>query len=289
MNVGETRSFSYTGGMQSFTVDTKGVYKLEVSGAGAAKAKGGYAVGYKMLDVGDVIYICVGQRGSYDGSNGNRYNGGRDISSGSNPSYWYGCYSGGGCTHMATRTGELASLSGNRDSVLIVAGGAGGVKGNVSGGAGGGSSGGAGSNAAGGTQTGGAGFGYGGYADVNRGGGGGGWYGGYNSSTGGGGGGSGYIGGVPSFTHNGTVYSPSTTTGSGAAVNANGSAKITFVAKGNIPVSFNGTTLEKIIFNGVEVKSLIVNGVKLFMERMKRRMQAWNTSTRAGSPSSRPI
>lgn len=56
-----------------------------------------------------------------------------------------------------------------------------------------------------------------------------------------------------------------------------------------IPVSFNGTTLEKIMFNGVEVKSLIVNGVKLFMERMKRRMQVWNTSTRAGSPSSRPI
>lgn len=59
--------------------------------------------------------------------------------------------------------------------------------------------------------------------------------------------------------------------------------------KGELPVTFNGTKLEKIIFNGVEVKSLIVNGVKLFMERMKRRMQACNTSTRAGSPSSRPI
>ena len=69
----------------------------------------------------------------------------------------------------------------------------------------------------------------------------------------------------------------------------NGYASVTLVVKSTLPVIFNGTTLEKIIFNGVEVKSLVVNGVKLFMERMKRRMQTWNTSTRAGSPSSRPI
>ena len=32
-NVGDSQSFSYTGGMQSFTAPQKGVYKLEVWGA----------------------------------------------------------------------------------------------------------------------------------------------------------------------------------------------------------------------------------------------------------------
>ena len=74
-----------------------------------------------------------------------------------------------------------------------------------------------------------------------------------------------------------------------ATAGAGGSGIVVIRGKGELPVTCNGTKLEKIIFNGVEVKSLIVNGVKLFMERMKRRMQAWNTSTRAGSASSRPI
>lgn len=68
------------------------------------------------------------------------------------------------------------------------------------------------------------------------------------------------------------TYAPSTTTGGGSASGVNGTAKITFIAKSELPVTFNGTKLEKIMFNGVEVKSLIVNGVKLFMERLKRRM-----------------
>ena len=272
MNVGESRTFAYTGGMQSFTVDTKGIYKLEVWGAGGDRTKGGYSSGYKELDVGTTVYVCVGQM-SNENAWGNRYNGGRDQSSGSNPAHWYGCTPGAGCTHMATASGELASLSGNRGAVLIVAGGGAGDKGSGVGGNGGGTSGGSSASAAGGTQTSGAGFGYGGYADVNRGGGGAGWYGGYASSGDhGGGGGSGYIGGVPSFSRNGVTYAPSTTTGGGSASGVNGTAKITFIAKSELPVTFNGTKLEKIMFNGVEVKSLIVNGVKLFMERLKRRM-----------------
>lgn len=264
MNVGESKTFSYTGGMQSFTVDTKGIYKLEVWGAGGDRTKGGYSTGYKEFNIGTTLYICVGQM-SNEWAGGNRYNGGRDNSSGSNPGHWYGCTPGAGCTHIATASGELATLSNNRNSVLIVAGGGAGDKGSGVGGNGGGTSGGSSASAAGGTQTTGAGFGYGGASDVSHGGGGAGWYGGYASSGDhGGGGGSGYIGGVPSFTKGGVTYAPSTTTGGGSASGVNGSAKITFVAKSELPVIFNGTTLEKIVFNGTEIKSLIYNGTKIF-------------------------
>ena len=62
---------------------------------------------------------------------------------------------------------------------------------------------------------------------------------------------------------------------------------ITFVKKGELPVVFNGTTLQKIIFNGVEIESLIVNGAKLFCERMKRRVCGWLSGLRGQGSSVR--
>lgn len=56
-----------------------------------------------------------------------------------------------------------------------------------------------------------------------------------------------------------------------------GYAVITFVKKGELPVIFNGTTLQKIIFNGTEITSLIYNGTKLFFERMKARFCTWSS------------
>ncbi len=224
-----SRTFNYTGSMQTFTASAEGDYTLKVWGAsgkagvegGAAAGRGGYAAGTVHLQAGSVLYICVG------GTNG--YNGG-----GSGGSSMYGARggNGGGATHIASVSGQLSTLSGKKDKVYIVAGGGGGAAGaNSTAGAGGGNSGGNGispwpggeATARGGTQTspgtgsssgrGRGGFGYGGngysyneetgdFGFIMNGGGGGGWYGGGGGAADtdsygcGGAGGSGYIGGV---------------------------------------------------------------------------------------------
>ena len=300
-NEGDSESFSYTGGMQSFTAPQKGVYKLECWGAAGgiqssatnardgAHGWGGYGCGYRMMEKGEVIYICCGQAGAW-GASGVSYNGGNR---GALRGGYYGGQ-GGGATHMATVTGTLTSIgTDNKSKVLLVAGGGGGgssvwnVYGEC-GGDGGGESGGQypDSDAPAGTQTSGFAFGQGGDGygsmyneeyDYNflSGGGGGGWYGGYGSGDWrhSGSGGSGYIGGVPSFDYKGVTYAPGWETGSSAAT-GNGSAKITFIKKGELPVIFNGTTLQTIIFNGTEITSLIVNGTRLFIKQLIRRAKA---------------
>ena len=309
--VGSYTDYAYTGGMQSMKAPINGVYRLECWGAGGGQSSasesdehrvggaGGYSVGYIRLNAGDQIYVCVGQRGASRSDGGNRYNGGRDASTDNNPAISYGCYAGGGCTHMATATGELSSLASQKSAVLIVAGGGGSGRGWWSdsslywgiGGNGGGTSGGAGvgqgtTAGAGGTQSSGAGFGYGGAASADKAtGGGAGWYGGMAHASGGGGG-AGYIGGVPSFSYNGTAYSPATTNGNGSAVLTNGKARITLVAKTELPVRFNGTQLTKLIFNGTEVKSLIYNGQTIFARRCAAclRYLADRFGFRAGTP-----
>ncbi len=216
--------YEYTGNVQIYTAEAEGDYSLEVWGAGGTRAgdgrsgpgSGGYAAGTVHLVEGSTIYICVGGTGGYNGG----------ASGGSNR---YGSRggNGGGATHIASAAGTLALLSGNRDSVYIVAGGGGGAGGSQSSaGNGGGAVGGTGispwpggqGSASGGSQSGPGGggsgrggFGYGGsgrsvsdgdYPYNMNGGGGGGWYGGGGGTvTGesygcGGGGGSGYIGGV---------------------------------------------------------------------------------------------
>ena len=123
---GSYQDYAYTGGMQSVTIPHDGIYKFEVWGAGGSNSalhgsgnygnnyntngKGGYSVGYKLCKKGEVYYICVG------GCN-NPYNGGGRGNAG-----W-----GGGATHIATKTGELKNLSGDKAAVLLVAGGGGGT------------------------------------------------------------------------------------------------------------------------------------------------------------------
>ena len=135
---GSYQDYAYTGGMQSVTIPHDGIYKFEVWGAGGSNSalhgsgnygnnyntngKGGYSVGYKLCKKGEVYYICVG------GCNV-PYNGGGVGDAG-----W-----GGGATHIATKTGELKNLSGNKAAVLLVAGGGGGTgQANGEGGKGGG-------------------------------------------------------------------------------------------------------------------------------------------------------
>ena len=293
-NEGDSQSFAYTGGMQSFTAPQKGIYRLEVWGARGAPGHGGgyqcggYGCGYRLMEKGEVIYICCGQAGS-QGAKAFSYNGG--ATGAANAGALGG--SGGGATHMATMTGTLEAIgSGNLSKILVVAGGSGG--GNrgwggykASGTAGGGAQ----SDTCGDSSV----FGKGVAGTASTwledleyacccGGGGGGLYGGSAEGLwyGSGRGGCGYIGGVPAFTYGGVTYAPSWMTDDQSA-SGDGFARITFVKKGELPISFNGTMLQKLIFNGTEVTGLIVNGTRLFFERLKRRMRAWHPRLRAAS------
>ena len=158
MNKGESITYSYTGGIQSFTVTDTGYYKLECWGAEGGKGgwywgqqstdggKGGYACGYKKLSKGTVVYICVGGQGSNMYAN----NGGEDVWSSTSGGYngggngyiaqtgsydpetqqqtyrgiVAGAGSGGGATHMGTQNALLKNTS--TSNVYIVAGGGGG-------------------------------------------------------------------------------------------------------------------------------------------------------------------
>ncbi len=122
----------------------KGEYKLELWGAQGGGGRGGSIfAGYggyttakfTVTDVASTIYIAVGGQGensalrnlaqgfSYGGGG---YNGGGNVlgGGGSIPSGQTGG-GGGGATHVATAPGILSSLSGNKNSVLLVAGGGG--------------------------------------------------------------------------------------------------------------------------------------------------------------------
>lgn len=255
-------NFSYTGGMQSFSIPVSGLYKLTAYGAKGANCAttshnngtggyGGSAVGYKYLTKGQVIYIGVGGAG-VAGSESSTFNGGGAGTGGS-------MGSGGGATHFAiNQNAVLASTS--LSNVLMVAGG-GGAAGysdyaGPSGGTGGGTTGGNGSkpgennSVAGGTggsqSKGGTGARYGtidgkygiGGTTIGSGyrgcGGGGGLYGGgpgcqYNDgqNCSGAGGGSGYIGGVPAITYKSKSYAPSMSNGT---ISSNGSASVQFIA-----------------------------------------------------------
>lgn len=229
------QEFTFTGSVQSVTIPSKGLYKLEVWGAQGSdtyytSGKGGYSVGYALLNRNAVLYVAVGGKG-------NAFNGGC-VNQTTNPyasNIMYGG-GGGGATHIAKVDGQLSAI-GHTSFVtngngLIVAGGGGGgsryyrpsdqlpdryIAGNSGGGLSGGGS-------RGGTQSGGYAFGQGQNTGVG-GYGGGGLYGGYiEASDNGAGGGSGYIGGVPEITYKGNTYTPSTTNG---VQGGNGKAKIT--------------------------------------------------------------
>lgn len=122
VTAGKVYSYDYSGSVQNITLPA-GVYKLETwgaSGGGRTPGQGGYSTGTITIDNDTTLYICVGQKaGTYNG--------------GGTGDHGYG----GGATHIATANGVLSSLSSQKDSILLVAGGgAGGSRG--AGGAGGG-------------------------------------------------------------------------------------------------------------------------------------------------------
>ena len=243
VNNGDYQDFNYTGDIQSITLTKSGVYKLECWGAGTsaedrysfASAKGGYVSGHKFLNAGDTLYIVVG------GSNG--YNGGGSSTSYQDPVYaYFSCSSGGGATHIASKSGLLTSflVSGSttnetfttEDGYLIAGGAGGSVVYQIANGDTGGRDGGAGGTGGNNGK-----FGIGsshpgsGSHDYDHGCGGGAGYrgGSYSNNSAsqinsGGSGGTNWNGGCPTFTYNGTTYSPSSSSG---VRNGDGLARVT--------------------------------------------------------------
>ena len=249
---GQVWSFGYTKTIQSVSL-TAGVYKLQVWGAEGATGyaqgtagKGGFSEGVLTLTATTTLYVVVGGTGRTSGgaTSGSvrtvaGYNGG-GTGNGSTGA-WGGA--GGGATHIATASGLLSALSGNKTAIKIVAGGGGGGghmnQSGYAGGGGGGTNGiQGGAGRAAGTQSSGNAFGQGGSTSGHdMGAGGGGYWGGYGSTTSdrGGSGGSGYIGGVTSNssygvtarTIAGNASMPNTGTGTETGHAGDGYAKIT--------------------------------------------------------------
>ena len=233
----ESWNFDYIGSEDEFEILESGNYKLETWGSsgwgmqniGHMEYKGGfggYSVGNVQLSYNKTLYINVGGVGDKPCLTlycKGGYNGGGRAAGHSYPIY---SSPGGGATHIATNSGLLSSLSSKIDSILIVAGGGGGVSFQIysdgktysgSGGSGGGYIGVNGTSTqsgfgfgSGGSQTNGGisgggeaygeirgnsgSFGQGGDGNYYSSGGGGGFYGGGASNQSGSGGGSGYIG-----------------------------------------------------------------------------------------------
>ena len=153
-----TKSFSYTGNIQSFVIPITGLYKLEVWGAAGGGdyrtygdgegPKGGYSIGYRYFQKGDTIYVVVGGKGLAGGSwyqgvglpidpgvynTAGGYNGGGNgrLVYGDDSMGLFGSGGGGGATHIALVSGLLSDIGYNNFVTnhygLIVAGGGAGI------------------------------------------------------------------------------------------------------------------------------------------------------------------
>ena len=246
------RLFEYKGSTEAFTVPVDGTYTLECWGAGPSK--GGKSEGNYQAQKNQILYICVGGKGT-DGSKSvvgvGGYNGGGN--GGWSPGYTMGG-GGSGATHICLQDGLLKDLKTayNNDQLLMVAGGQGGNVGSANGPYGGGTEGGkptswSGAVYAAATQSSGYAFGTGqngrnGTRATNgggegSGGSGGGLYGGYapqhvgTNSNSSGGGGSGYVNAKlvngQTIAGNQSFLSPSGVSETGHA--GNGAARITWL------------------------------------------------------------
>ena len=126
--------FNYTGTEETYIAPEDGTYKLETWGSQGSSINssyiggyGGYSTGTIKLKKNDVLYINVGGMGSSTSGNANQfsdigYNGGGKGHNNTSSTDRYAS-SGGGATHIATKSGLLSTLSDSLDSILIVSGG----------------------------------------------------------------------------------------------------------------------------------------------------------------------
>ena len=294
--------------VSSFTAPKKGVYQFILRGAGGAQklftgqyggqpgGTGGYTVGYLLLEQNETVYVGAGGccRASFISK---AYGSNLAAISASNLRFVAGAAgSGGGFTDKYNGTGYNCKLSpggngGGSSGAKPSTGDAVAQSGNPGTQSGGGASAGSGS-VAGSYGTGGNGNQYtAGNYGCHGGRGGDGYYGGSGGTgsrsdngciSGGGAGGSGYIY-TSSIKVGSKTYTNSTSQGGGAGNNAAGSVVVTYYARAELPVIFNGTTLERLIFNGVEVESLIYDGTRLFMRRLRNAAQNCIAAWRHGA------
>ncbi len=128
--------FNYTGAEQEFAVPCDGEYMLETWGAqggnisGYNGGYGGYSSGNILLNKDQEIYINVGGKGKGASSRGESlpggYNGGGSVIG--NDGLNHINASGGGASHIATKSGSLSSLENYLSEIIIVSGGGGGAR-----------------------------------------------------------------------------------------------------------------------------------------------------------------
>lgn len=268
----------------AFTAPKKGIYQFVLRGSSGQLQRswsqsgnpgdGGYTVGYLLLEAGQVVYVGAG---------------------GPLSAAFVSSVSGSALKNIAAGYLYFVAGAGGGNGNSSNGGGAhGGAGGGLSGADGGLSGAEVSSNyghpGTGGTQT--SGYAYGVGSDLGgyenkwdtsfwAGYGGDGFYGGTSGGGfSGGAGGSGYI--HTTYCYAGSkTFTNSTQQGGGASMGGSGSVTVTYYAKSELPVIFNGTTLEKIIFNGTEIGSLVYNGTKLFFERLRRR---WRRCLNSAEP-----
>lgn len=269
-----TEEGGYTVG--TFTAPKKGVYSFGVKGSGgsynghhndgvsAAGGTGGYTVGYLLLEANQTVYVGAG--GPCSAAFVSKVTGEALKSIAAAYLYFVAGAGGGGGAQWGQQWNMKAGPGGNGGGLTGAAGPGGGVDGLPG---------------SGGTQSSGYGYGHGGgggYSNMNdtsyhAGRGGDGYYGGTGAGgSQGGGGGSGYIY-TGSIKVGSKTYTNSTQQGGGAGSSEKGSVQVSYYARAELPVTFDGTMLERLIYNGTEVESLIFNGTKLFMKRLRNLMR----------------
>lgn len=140
-------NFDYTGSEQIFIAPVSGTYRLETWGAQGGNTNtdfegittsriggaGGYSSGYFNLNIGNELYVYVGQGGTStkeasinlieNCSSPETFNGGGSA-------FIENCVdsagSGGGAIHIATKSGLLSTLENSKKDIIIVSSGGGG-------------------------------------------------------------------------------------------------------------------------------------------------------------------
>ena len=139
-------NFDYTGEEQTFVAPVSGTYKLETWGSQGADTysningimskiggSGGYSSGYINFNIGNRLYVYVGQGGTSTNEASinltenclapETFNGGGSA-------FVANCVdsagSGGGATHIATKSGLLSTLENSKKDIIIVSSGGGG-------------------------------------------------------------------------------------------------------------------------------------------------------------------
>lgn len=129
--------FDYTGAEQTFASPVSGIYKLEAWGAEGGGnqqnmgGKGGYSTGTVYINKDDILFLNIGGKGSVSldelGDNAvGGYNGGGNGKNSHNLCSNHIAGSGGGASHISTKTGLLSQLQDFKENILIAAGGGGG-------------------------------------------------------------------------------------------------------------------------------------------------------------------